>query len=266
MARFVGVTADLINLALGDSVGTRYFPLAGGTLSAGAAIVWSGRSQITSPVDGVFLLRNNAGTGFTKIQMGGTTSGFVAIEGSSADLKVGLADASSWARIQAGQYEVRADAAYTAGGSGSMYVGFGSSTVRLFPGSGAPTLSIARGSLYLRTDGVPYYNVAGSTTYAPLTATTTNTQTGATYSVVDSDTNIIANRAGTVTLTLPDPAVYTNRELWVRTIQAQTVVSAGSNVVPLIGGAAGTAILAATAGKWAKLVSDATSWQIMAGN
>ena len=52
----------------------------------------------------------------------------------------------------------------------------------------------------------------------------------------------------------------------IKTIQAQTVVSASSNVVPLVGGAAGTAILAATAGKWATLVSDGTNWVIMQGN
>jgi hypothetical protein len=51
--------------------------------------------------------------------------------------------------------------------------------------------------------------------------------------------------------------------LMVRTIQAQTVVSASSDVVPVAGGAAGTAILAATAGKWALLQSDGTNWQIM---
>lgn len=94
----------------------------------------------------------------------------------------------------------------------------------------------------------------------------TNTQTGATYTVVDNDTHIIANRAGTITLTLPAATNYLNRAIKVRTIQNQTVVSASSNVVPLIGGAAGTAILAATAGKWAELVSDGTNWQIMAGN
>jgi len=43
-------------------------------------------------------------------------------------------------------------------------------------------------------------------------------------------------------------------------------VSASSNVVPLVGGAAGTAILAATAGKWALAKSDGTNWQLMAGN
>lgn len=91
------------------------------------------------------------------------------------------------------------------------------------------------------------------------------TITAATYTVLTTDRDIIANRAGTVTLTLPAAADYKRRRLSVRTIQAQTVVSASSNVVPKAGGAAGTAILAATAGNWAELVSDGTNWQVMAG-
>lgn len=97
----------------------------------------------------------------------------------------------------------------------------------------------------------------------PVQPTAPNTQTGATYTVASTDRYVIANRAGTVTLTLPTASMNTGREFTVKTIQAQTVVSGSSDVVPLAGGAAGTAILAATAGKWAKLVSDGTNWVIM---
>ena len=93
------------------------------------------------------------------------------------------------------------------------------------------------------------------------------TQTAATYTVLASDRDLIANLAGTVTYTLPAPSTAnTGRRINMRTIQAQTAVSASANVVPLVGGAAGTAILAATAGKWAELVSDGTNYQIMAAN
>lgn len=92
------------------------------------------------------------------------------------------------------------------------------------------------------------------------------TQTAATYTVLNSDYHLIANRAGTVTYTLPNAATYVHRELVLRTITANTAVSAAADVVPLAGGVAGTAILAATAGKWARLVSDGTNWQIMTGN
>jgi hypothetical protein len=90
------------------------------------------------------------------------------------------------------------------------------------------------------------------------------TTTDATYTVLDTDNWIIANRAGTVTVTLPAAASWTGRELMFRTIQAQTVVSNASNVIPRIGGSAGTAILPATDGAWATLVSNGTAWEIMA--
>jgi hypothetical protein len=92
------------------------------------------------------------------------------------------------------------------------------------------------------------------------------TITAATDSVVDSDYDLIFNRAGTVTETLPAPGSYIGRVLVLRTIQAQAVVSASANVVPLAGGAAGTAILAATAGKYARMKSDGSNWQIMEAN
>lgn len=93
------------------------------------------------------------------------------------------------------------------------------------------------------------------------------TVTDAAYTVLASDYSIIADRAGTVTLTLPDAALpNVGRPLWVRTIQAQAVVSDTSNVVPRIGGAAGTAILGASDGAWAMLQSDGTDWQVMAGS
>lgn len=92
------------------------------------------------------------------------------------------------------------------------------------------------------------------------------TITGASDTVLATDYSLIANRAGTVTFTLPSAATYSGRILNLKTIQAQTVVSGSSDVVPLAGGAAGTAILAATAGKWATLQSNGTAWEIIASN
>jgi hypothetical protein len=99
-----------------------------------------------------------------------------------------------------------------------------------------------------------------------LTFPAPNTQTGSTYSVSATDYTVIINSSGTCTLTLPTPASYSGRMLIIRTIAAFTVVSASSNVVPIAGGAAGTAILAATAGKFAYLQSDGTNWTTMMSN
>jgi hypothetical protein len=86
------------------------------------------------------------------------------------------------------------------------------------------------------------------------------------YAATTADSSLIFNCGATCTITLPAASSRVGHTITVRTIAAQTVVSASSNVVPLAGGAAGTAILAATAGKWADLQSDGTNWQIMRGN
>jgi hypothetical protein len=74
----------------------------------------------------------------------------------------------------------------------------------------------------------------------------------------------INNKSGsTCTVTLPTASTWPDRYLTFQNYQAQTLVSASSNVVPQAGGAAGTAILLAVAGNWATMVSDGTNWVIM---
>lgn len=87
------------------------------------------------------------------------------------------------------------------------------------------------------------------------------------FTVAVSENWLINNKSGsTCTVTLPAPASFPGREIMIKTIQAQTVVSATANVIPLAGGAAATAILAATTGKYAVLVSNGTNWEITQGN
>jgi hypothetical protein len=88
------------------------------------------------------------------------------------------------------------------------------------------------------------------------------TKTG-NFTLAAAENWLVCNGAGTITVTFPAASSWTGREVMIKTIAAQTVVSASSNVVPLAGGAAGTAILAASAGAWATLVSDGTNWVIM---
>jgi hypothetical protein len=74
----------------------------------------------------------------------------------------------------------------------------------------------------------------------------------------------INNKTGsTCTVTLPTASTFPGGYLTFQNYQAQTLVSASSNVVPQAGGAAGTAILLAVAGNWATMVSDGTNWVIM---
>lgn len=90
------------------------------------------------------------------------------------------------------------------------------------------------------------------------------TVTNSTHSIFYQTDWYIFNRAGTVTVTLPDATKSRGRLLRFKTIQAQAVVSASSNVVPIDDTTAGTAILPATDGSWCQLYCDGTNWIIMA--
>jgi hypothetical protein len=85
------------------------------------------------------------------------------------------------------------------------------------------------------------------------------------FTLADNEGWIINNKSGsTCTVTLPAASAWSGRVVTFKNLQIQTVVSASSNVVPLTGGTAGTAILAASVGAWATLVSDGTNWVIRA--
>lgn len=88
----------------------------------------------------------------------------------------------------------------------------------------------------------------------------------AAYTVGFAEKALIGAFAGTMTITLPAVTTSIGRILHVSTVVAQTMVSATANVAPVAGGASGTAILAAAAGKWATLICDGTAWRIMANN
>jgi hypothetical protein len=92
---------------------------------------------------------------------------------------------------------------------------------------------------------------------APVTKT-------ADFTVAANETWFINNKSGsTCTVTLPSASLYVGRYLTFKNMQAQTLVSASSNVVPIDSTVAGTAILLAVVGNWATMVSDGTNWIIM---
>jgi hypothetical protein len=92
---------------------------------------------------------------------------------------------------------------------------------------------------------------------APVTKT-------ADFTVAANETWFINNKSGsTCTVTLPSASLYVGRYLTFKNMQAQTLVSASSNVVPIDSTSAGTAILLAVVGNWATMVSDGTNWVIM---
>lgn len=62
------------------------------------------------------------------------------------------------------------------------------------------------------------------------------------------------------------PSATTGQRLVLRNTTSNAINSASANVIPLAGGAAGTAILSGSPGKWCELVFNGTNWQIMAAN
>jgi Pectate lyase superfamily protein len=87
------------------------------------------------------------------------------------------------------------------------------------------------------------------------------------FTVAETENWLINNKSGSsCTVTLPSASAFPGREIKINNYQAQTVISSTTNVVPQAGTAAAAAILAATAGKWARLVSNGTNWIIMESN
>jgi hypothetical protein len=111
----------------------------------------------------------------------------------------------------------------------------------------------------IQYNGTVWQNVTAASVIAgsggaPVTKT-------ANFTVAAGETWLINNKSGSsCTVTLPTPSAITGRMLHFQNYQAQTLVSASSNVVPLAGGSATTAILQAVAGANTTLISDGTSW------
>lgn len=97
----------------------------------------------------------------------------------------------------------------------------------------------------------------GTGLVAPVTKT-------ASFTLGSNENEVICNGSASITVTLPTASLWVGRRVRIKTIAAYTVDSASSNVAPITSATAGTAILAATAGKWAELVSDGTNWITMA--
>lgn len=141
-------------------------------------------------------------------------------------------------------------------GSGTVTSVTGTAPV-VSSGGATPAISMAAANTstngYLTSTDWNTFNNK-QTTSAPVTYT-------ANFSVAATDAWVINNKSGSsCTVTLPTASSYSGRVLHFQNYQAQTLISASSNVVPLAGGAAGTSILLASAGDSATLVSDGSNW------
>jgi len=113
----------------------------------------------------------------------------------------------------------------------------------------------------LKGNGTAISAAVANTDYMGVGAPITKT---ADFTVANGEIWYINNKSGsTCTVTLPAASSWTGRTLTFKNMQAQTLVSASSNVVPIDSTTAGTAILLAVVGNWATMVSDGTNWVIM---
>ena len=147
-----------------------------------------------------------------------------------------------------------------AGGSGSFQVGIARGSTLGGTDSNVGFGTLANTDLIQYSTSLGYWtnvtpaSVINASSGAPVTKT-------ANFTVAASENWLINNKTGsTCTVTLPTASSWTGRVLRFLNYQAQTVVSASSNVVPLAGGAAGTSILLASTGDSATLVSDGSNW------
>ena len=199
------------------------------TLGAGAGIsVTNGLGTITVANTGVLSVSG----GTTGLTPAAATTGVVTLAGK---LVIANGGTNATATPTAGAVAYGTGTAYAftlAGTSGQMLTS---------AGAGTPTWT------------TPVVN----TVSAPVTKT-------ANFTVAVGEAWLINNKSGsTCTVTLPAAASWIGRQLIFKNMQAQTLVSASSNVVPLDSTSAGTAILLDVVGNWATMVSDGTNWVIM---
>jgi hypothetical protein len=180
---------------------------------------------------------------------GGATQGVTQIENGGTG-----ADTAAQARINLG--------VGTGNGSVTQVTGAGSVNGLTLTGnvttSGALTLGGTLSGIDLTTQVTNILPVVNGGSGAVVTQT-------ADFTVADTNGWLINNKTGsTCVVTLPIASLWPTRRLTFKNLQAQTVVSASSNVAPIGSATPGTAILPATVGAWATLVSDGTNWVVMA--
>ena len=220
---------DLANAAL---------PKAGGTLT--------GNVNLDNQSDARFIEATANGTNYVGFQAPASIAADVlwtlpATDGTAAQvLSTNGSGTLSWASLTGGT---------------SISVGNTSATVTDTGTDGAFTVVTEGGTrLVIDSNGFAAYTGAIGRG-APVTKTSN-------FTLGVAENWIICNSGSIITVTLPAASSWTGREVSFKTISSG-LISASSDVVPLVGGAAGTTILVALAGRHATLVSDGTNWVIM---
>jgi hypothetical protein len=231
-------------------------------LGTALAVTSGGTGLTTIPTNGQLLIGN--GTGYTLNTLGagsgisvtnglGTISvantGVLSFSGGATGLTP--ATPTTGAVVLAGTLDVNN------GGTGQISYTDGQLLIGNTTGNTLAKSTLTAGAGITVTNGAGAVTIASSATSAPVTKT-------ADFTLAATENWVINNKTGsTCTVTLPAASSWTGRAVTFHNYQAQTLVSASSNVVPQGGGAAGTAILLGVVGNWATMLSDGTNWVIM---
>jgi hypothetical protein len=143
-----------VEAKLADDSGFANLNAASLRAEASASILFNTRTRLSSPSDGILTLSNNGSTDFTRLNFGGTTSSFPGLRRNGNQIDAILADGSALCSLGASVHHASPGTAIPAGGATNN--GFkctSTSNFGIFFGSGAPSLTAAKGSLYLRSDG-----------------------------------------------------------------------------------------------------------------
>jgi hypothetical protein len=219
------------------------------TLAGTLRVANGGTGVTTTPTNGQLLIGN--GTGYTVANL--TAGSGVTISNSSGGISI--AATGTGGTVTSVGLSMPTQFAVTNSpvtGSGTLTAAWNNQTannVLAGPTTGAAAAPTFRTLVAADIPTLPYQPTAAPATYT------------ANFSVAASDVWVINNKSGSsCVVTLPSASTSTGRVLYFLNYQNQTVVSASSNVVPLAGGAATTAILEAVAGANATLVSNGTNW------
>ena len=251
-----------------------YYVKASSTITKGQSIMFTGAvgasgvptaAPATGVTDGSYVMgvaaENIALNGFGLVQFLGTLRGVdtsAYAEGDALWYNPAVTGGLTKTKPSAPNVKVQMAAVISAANNGTILI-------RVTAGSelGGTDSNVQFGTLaindLIQYNGTYWTNVTPASVLAgaggaPVTKT-------ANFTVAAGETWLINNKSGSsCTVTLPSASGSTGRVLRFQNYQAQTLVSASSNVVPLTGGAAGTAILAAVAGDTATLVSDGSNW------
>jgi hypothetical protein len=177
VSRFRGTNAGALVLASGLTAVDNILTSGGDIQASGvsAEVKFGSRIRLSASADGVMLVRNNAGTSFTRLQLGGTTNAFPAIKRNGSEIDFRLADDSGFAAINTGSISCSANL----GVSSSMSLGgsalFGSNDLGSLTASAVlEARSTTKGFLPPRMTTTQRGNIVSPATGLKLYNTSTN--------------------------------------------------------------------------------------------